>query len=444
MRPRREALLVAAVLVLTLLVAAAPAHADFGVQTFSAGVFKDAAGAQPETQAGAHPLFGITKFTFNQTAFGTPDGNVENVRVDVPPGLISNPLATPHCSDAQFDSLLGCPADTQIGTETLTTEVVPLLPITVTLPVFNMVTSPNQVSVFAFNAPVFGRTDIVGGVRDDSDYGLYFEIREIPELAGLVSSELKFWGVPSQHPGGVSTKPFISLPTECGIKGTATLTVESWPALGHPNGQTVSTPADAAPLKGCDQVPFDPSIDVAPATTQADEPTGAVIDLQVPQTYSDNDGDGLATAHVKNVSVTLPEGMTINPAAANGLAGCADPRACPPTSQIGTVEISTPVLPDKLIGAVYLGQPLPDDPYRLFVVAEGPNFTVRLTGSVHPNPQSGRLTATFNDTPRVPFTDFKLTFHGGTNATLATPLACGKATTTSALTPYTGQPPATP
>jgi hypothetical protein len=44
----------------------------------------------------------------------------------------------------------------------------------------------------------------------------------------------------------------------------------------------------------------------------------------------------------------------------------------------------------------------------------------------------------------VPFEHFKLNFNGGPNATLATPLACGKATTTSALTPYTGQPAATP
>jgi hypothetical protein len=63
---------------------------------------------------------------------------------------------------------------------------------------------------------------------------------------------------------------------------------------------------------------------------------------------------------------------------------------------------------------------------------------------VQPDPRTGRLTTTFTDTPRVPFTDFTLTFGGGPNATLATPLACGTATTTSVLKPYTGQSAATP
>jgi hypothetical protein len=414
-----DALFVAAVL---LLAAATPAHA-FELKAFSARAVDNA--DHDVTQAGAHPFFGITYFEFNTTLLGFPDEHVKDVRVDVPPGLISNPQATPRCTNAQFP---GCPANTQIGTVTLTTA----LPLPVTENVYNMQTTPDQVSVFAFNTP-FGRTDIVGGVRDDSDYGLFFTIKDIPEIANLVSSELDFWGVPSQH-GGASTTPFISLPTECGVKGTSTINVTTY------EGHSATKPWDTDPLGGCPQVPFDPSIDVQPGTTQADEPTSAAVKLSVPDAMT---GVPYAAAQVKDVSVTLPAGMTINPAAANGLAGCSDPSTCPPASQIGTVEISTPVLPDNLTGAVYLGRPLPADPYRLFVVAHGPNFTVKLTGSVHPDPQTGQLTATFNDTPRVPFTDFKLTFNGGPNATLATPLECGSATTTGALTPYTGEPPVT-
>jgi hypothetical protein len=36
MRPRKDALWVAAVLLFTLLIAAAPAHADFGIESFTA------------------------------------------------------------------------------------------------------------------------------------------------------------------------------------------------------------------------------------------------------------------------------------------------------------------------------------------------------------------------------------------------------------------------
>jgi hypothetical protein len=225
------------------------------------------------------------------------------------------------------------------------------------------------------------------------------------------------------------------------------LTVDSYEDT-TPVTATDTTPTGAS---GCDQVPFDPSIAVTPGTTQADAPTSAAVDLHVPQSY--DDFTKLATAHVKDVRVTLPDGMTINPAAANGLAACTDaqfgkgthdPIACPDGSKIGDVEIDTPVLPDALTGAVYLGRPLPDDPYRLFVEAHGFGLTVRLAGSAHPDPQTGQLTATFTDTPQVPFEHFILTFHGGPNATLATPLHCGAATTTSALTPYSGRPAATP
>ena len=424
----------AAVLAATLAAAlwAPAAHAAFGVSSFTATV-KDAAN-HDVLQAGAHPDTASTSFTFTKTVLGNPDGNVKDVRVDLPPGLISNPQATPRCTDAQFSSLSGCPADTQLGTETLTTEPV-LVPITATVPVYNMVTAPGQLSLFAFNAPVFGRTNIVGGVRDSGDYGLFFTISDIPQLANLVGSTLTFWGQPADH-GVTGAQPFVTLPTECGVTGTTTLTVTP-----YGGGAPVTATATSAPVTGCDQVPFVPSVTTTPGTTQADEPSSAAVKLSVPGAAI---GTPLAAALVKDVSVTLPEGMTINPAAATGLQACSEPASCPDASTIGTVTIATPVLPAPLTGSVHLAQPLPNDPYRLFVDASGFGITVRLTGSVHPDPQTGRLTATFKDAPRLPFSDFTLAFAGGPTATLATPLQCGTATTTSALTPYTGQPAATP
>src|SRR2546421_10402318 len=114
MRPRLQLVVVAAVVALGTV--APVAHAAFGISDFKADVFK-ADGTTVETQAGAHPFTGVTSFTFNTTALGTPDGNVKNVRVDLPPGLVSNPLATPQCPQAAFPS---CPIDTELGTETLT------------------------------------------------------------------------------------------------------------------------------------------------------------------------------------------------------------------------------------------------------------------------------------------------------------------------------------
>src|SRR6202012_1082317 len=44
---------------------------------------------------------------------------------------------------------------------------------------------------------------------------------------------------------------------------------------------------------------------------------------------------------------------------------------------------------------------------------------------VHLNEATGELTTTFEETPQLPFTLFKLTFSGGARAALATPTQCG-------------------
>jgi hypothetical protein len=475
MCPRMDALVAAAVLALGF--AAPAAHGAFGVQSFSADVWKDAAHSQAETQAGAHPFVGVTSFTFDNS--GVIPDDVRNIRVDLPPGLISNPQATDHhCTTAQFDAS-NCPADTQIGTEELTAVVVVgLVATTYVTPIYNMEPGPDQVSDFAFSVPVLApRTDIIGGVRDTTDSGLFFKISDVAELAPageIRSSKLTFWGVPSAAAhdaqrgqictinlglpvclGGGTTvprtnKPFLSLPTACDGPQTTTLTVTSWG--GQSDSATSVTKVNGQPqgATGCEDVPFNPSISVTPGTTQADAPTSADVTLHVPQSST---AATLASAHLKDAVVTLPDGMTINPGAANGLQSCTDaqfakgthdPIACPPASSIGTVSIETPVLPDPLTGTIFLGEPKPGDMFRLFLEAHGFGLTIRLAGSVTPDPQTGRLTATFAGTPQVPFTDFKLQFAGGPTATLATPLACGPATTTSALTPYSGAPAATP
>jgi len=438
------------------------ADAAFGVSGFSARVEK--ADTTLETQAGGHPYVGITAFTFNATG-NTPDGNVRDVRVDLPAGLISNPQATPTCTDTQL-AASACPASSQLGTEEIVA-VLTVLPVTIKVPIYNMVPAAGRISDFAFSIPVAGRTDIVGGIRDTGDYGLYFTISDVSNAVGLLSSKLTFWGVPadSSHDaergqtctGGIcaggntaSSAPhdtFLTNPTACGPPLTTKLAVDSYQDPG-----TFVTATDTTPtgVSGCGSVPFHPSISVQPDTTQQDSPTGVNVDLHVPQT---EDPNVLGTAHVKDVSVTLPPGLTIDPSAANGLAACtdaqiglgtADPITCPAASKIGTASIATPLLPDALTGSVYLGQPQPSNPYRIFLAVGRPGVQVRLAGNVTADPATGQLTAVFANNPQVPFSDFVLHFDGGPHATLANPLACGAATTTTTLTPYSGNPAATP
>ena len=58
-----------------------------------------------------------------------------------------------------------------------------------------------------------------------------------------------------------------------------------------------------------------------PDTTEADEPTAATFALKVPQT---NEAGVNATPELKNATVTLPEGMTVDPSAADGLQACSN------------------------------------------------------------------------------------------------------------------------
>ena len=226
-----------------------------------------------------------------------------------------------------------------------------------------------------------------------------------------------------------------------------------------PNGSPLiesELPPNTKPTN-CAEIPFDPLIATIPNTTQTDSPAGATVKVDVPFDPSAEQ----ANSNLRTARVTLPQGMGLNPSAANGLQACTDaqlgkgttnPVSCPAASKIGTVSIDTPPLPDgSLTGNVYLGQQLSRDPtsgneYRIFVDAESARYgiSVRLVGNVSANLQTGQLTTTFAENPQVPFSSFRLQFDGGPKATLTSPPTCGPNTTTSQMTPWSGNPDATP
>jgi hypothetical protein len=211
------------------------------------------------------------------------------------------------------------------------------------------------------------------------------------------------------------------------------------------NASFVSHDATGTPVgfTGCDHLGFGPSISVAPDTSFADTPAGLTVELKVPQDGLANP-EGLSTSNIKGTTVTLPKGVVINPGQAAGLAACESSQegvgteeasSCPLASKVGTVEIETPLLVDKLEGDVYVLQSNPPD-LKLLVTASGDGVNLKLVGDVHLDEATGQLTTTFNETPELPFTDFKLAFSGGAQAALATPTACGVYTTTSDFQPW--------
>ena len=190
-----------------------------------------------------------------------------------------------------------------------------------------------------------------------------------------------------------------------------------------------------------------------PGTTQSDSPAGATVDVNVPFEPS----AAIYDSNVKDAQVALPRGMGLNPSAANGLQACTDgefgegtrnPVACPPASKIGTVAINTPPLPNGILtGNVYLGQQLSRDPasgdeYRIFIDAESVSrgLSIRLTGNVSANPQTGQLTAVVREAPQLPFDSVQVKLDGGPTATLTSPPICGPNATTHAMTAWSGTP----
>ncbi|HWX96525.1 MAG TPA: hypothetical protein VNZ01_06700 [Solirubrobacteraceae bacterium] len=470
------------VLLSTLLVSAAAAslvpssaHAEFGIRSWEAGTCKSDVPAclyaSPEsqfyTQAAGHPPLGITGFEVNTTGLGEPEGKLKDVRVDIPPGLSTNPQAVPQCTEEQFKSIGGCPSSTKVGENEITAFVGITKFGPVSLPVYNLVPPEGSPAEFGFNleiGPVKTQTLIVGGVSwyhepetsensgvPTGDYHEFFTIREIPTTLSIVKTRLKFTGT-----AGDGT--FLTLPSACGTQ-TSYLHIDSHEAPGQFQARaTVSgEPPRAISVGGCEHVPFGPGLSLSPGPGEAaaDSPDGLSVDLHVPQ--NPNGTGSPNSADLRTSRVTLPEGMTANPSSAHGLDGCTEaqiaigsnaPIGCPEASKIGSVAIETPVLPPgSLIGAIYLGKPatgpITGPPFTVYLGIESKRYGVgvRLKGITAVNESNGQLTTTFENNPPDPFEDFIVTFKGGPRATLANPLTC-TSKPVSSLDPYSGQAPA--
>ena len=97
---------------------------------------------------------------------------------------------------------------------------------------------------------------------------------------------------------------------------------------------------------------------------------------------------------------------------------------CPDQAKIGTIALGTPALDGPLIGSIYIGEPQPGNQYRLFMILSGFGINVKLVGTIHPDPVTGRLTSRFEDLPQVPFDDFDIHLFASDRGLMATPTRC--------------------
>ncbi len=368
----------------------------------------------------------------------------------LPPGLVGNPEATPQCTRDELDtegqngigsfSGTDCPPDSQVGIVTISLGGLLELPFAL----FNMVPPANQPAQLALS--IFGiRSFFNTSVRTGSDFGISVKIPNIVRKE-IIRSVVTVWGFPGDHTGA-PVKPFWTMPTVCG--GPLETVGVAYPWENVERGESSELPflseSDGVPFgyTGCEHLRFTPSVAVTPASADAETPTGVSVELKEPQEGL-SDPSGVSQSDIKTTTVVLPEGVAVNPGTAAGLAACQvsedgvgteGPPSCPASAKVGTVSITTPLLPRKLEGNLYVLQSNPPN-IKLLLSAYAAGTWVKIVGDVSLNEKTGQITASFPETPQFPLSNVQLSFGGGPQAALVTPPACGAYGTSSEFTPW--------
>lgn len=422
-----------AVVIASVLCASVSASSEFGVSNFKVQTTvtreftTEFDGLQfPEfadepyafSQAGGHPFALTTTIEFNR---GKAADDPKDVVVDMPPGLLADPLAGPRCPLAVFtrakegeNGRTECPASTQIGVIELDSGSLTKI----VRGIYNLIPEAGQSA--EFGVPYTPQYNVVltahlvhteNPVTKQSEYGFTVVSNNIAQKS-FNRFKLSFWGVPAdpshdpergrsceaihegeplecatvgdglESPGGekagVAPIPFLVMPAEC-TSGPESVRVfvDSWQKPGaYREGPSAVLPQTT----GCDALSFAPLIEVMPDTTQTDSPVGLGVALQVPQTEE----QGIPrTPDLRNAVVTLPPGLSISPGVVDGVQACNDfgpeginitgpeserlgpdgepqlaPGHCPDASTVGTAEAITPLLPEPIKGHLYLARPL--------------------------------------------------------------------------------------
>ena len=120
-------------------------------------------------------------------------------------------------------------------------------------------------------------------------------------------------------PSSIPVHPLTDNPTTCtGESLVTTLEVQTYADPSHVSRRQSEYPETV----GCDLEVFTPVLYASPTTNETDAPSGLNIDLSAPQFL----GFAASPSELRKAVVTLPEGFTINPDAADGQTMCTRSR----------------------------------------------------------------------------------------------------------------------
>ncbi|HEY1687251.1 MAG TPA: hypothetical protein VGF95_00125 [Solirubrobacteraceae bacterium] len=450
-----------------LTVSSEAAPAGFAPGSVVFGVGSNEAGAHNDVTSG---------FALNTVRPYVTAGDPRDIAFDLPPGFVGNTVGMPRCTVVLI-AVEDCPANTIVGLATIEFQVGPSA-LQTPVPVFNIAPSPGEPAAFGF---VFAKyvTRLDTSVLSNGSDAVRVEAANLEQNAAIYASYITIWGVPADHQGpgsfallagdaksgvtslggysGSERVPLLANATQCGEPQDAVAELDSWRKPG--TYQEVDLPTEA--MQGCLNVPFNSEFSFLPDTLEAGAPAGYEFGLRVPQA---NNGTARATSDVRDVSLTLPSGVVVNPSAAWGLKACsasqfygpdhpsqtpAEVAECPRESIVGQVWIKSPALEEALEGQVFLAEPechpcTPEDAesgkmVRLYIQAVSSGLggiVIKLEGYGRIDQETGQITTVFEENPQLPFSEFKLKLAGGPRAVLANPRTCGPVVTQGDLQPW--------
>jgi hypothetical protein len=227
----------------------------------------------------------------------------------------------------------------------------------------------------------------------------------LPQIVDGVPTDLRSIASVIDRPG------FLFNPTSC-APGEFTGTAWGAPPPGAGGPPTTAPVASHFGLGGCRSLSFRPKVTVSTAA-RTSKANGASLFFKIAYPAGAMGFQAWIKQTKFDFPKQLPARLTTIQKACPASVFEANPAACPPASLIGRATVHTQVLPVPLTGPVYFvshgGAKFPD----AVIVLQGDGVTIDLRGETFINGRTGITSATFANTPDVPFESIEVTIPSG-------------------------------
>jgi hypothetical protein len=360
------------------------------------------------TVAAAHPNL--------STTVNASNGQPKSLSIKLPAGLNASLSAVPLCSPT--DAAAGnCAAASKVGTLQITAQTFSGPDTGIGDVFLTSAPTANDAGGVAVKVPLAVGTFIAQGganlVNNGNNQNL--EIRDFPTIIGgndITITQLVL--------GLSGANRFLTNASNCSA-------TDGFVANSQAFDGSNANPVPAAYQSTCTPAPpFAPTLNLALTNPTAGQTTGVTADVTLP----------IDSSTIKTVRTTLPPALGPNyPAFGDAADQCPsasaptptsvfNPAACPAQAKVGTMTLTTPLLPTPLVGDVYLinKSPLPwfgikfDQPgisVRLVGVTSLPKVVPTCDEATEPSGFcQSQISVVFNNVPDVPVSHITLSLNG--------------------------------